>query len=77
LPRPDCLSAQQVGNSGASVKAGRTDNHYKGADHTIGKGPGYTGVDHDAGFPAIYGRQLLYFKDETFAARAAIPPPAQ
>jgi hypothetical protein len=28
-----------------------------------------------AGFPAIYGRQPLYFEDETFAARAAIPPP--
>jgi type IV secretion system protein VirD4 len=28
-----------------------------------------------AGFPAIYCRQLVYFQDETFAARAAIPPP--
>ena len=28
-----------------------------------------------AGFPAIYGRQPLYFEDETFAARTAIPPP--
>jgi hypothetical protein len=28
-----------------------------------------------AGFPAIYGRQPLYFQDPTFAARAAVPPP--
>lgn len=28
-----------------------------------------------AGFPAIYGRQPLYFKDPVFAARAAIPAP--
>jgi hypothetical protein len=32
-------------------------------------------VIYCAGFPAIYGRQPLYFEDETFAARAAIPPP--
>jgi type IV secretion system protein VirD4 len=32
-------------------------------------------VVYCAGFPAIYGRQPLYFADETFAARAAIPPP--
>jgi len=32
-------------------------------------------VVYCAGFPAIYGRQPLYFKDETFAARAAVPPP--
>jgi type IV secretion system protein VirD4 len=32
-------------------------------------------VVYCAGFPAIYGRQALYFQDETFAARAAIPPP--
>ena len=32
-------------------------------------------VVYRAGFPAIYGRQPLYFEDETFAARAAIPPP--
>jgi type IV secretion system protein VirD4 len=32
-------------------------------------------VVYCAGFPAIYGRQPLYFQDETFAARAAIPPP--
>jgi type IV secretion system protein VirD4 len=30
-------------------------------------------VIYCAGFPAIYGRQPLYFEDETFAARAAIP----
>ena len=34
-------------------------------------------VVYCAGFPAIYGRQPLYFEDETFAARAAIPPPKQ
>jgi type IV secretion system protein VirD4 len=28
-----------------------------------------------AGFPAIYGRQPLYFEDRTFAARAAVPAP--
>jgi type IV secretion system protein VirD4 len=32
-------------------------------------------VVYCAGFPTIYGRQPLYFQDETFAARAAIPPP--
>ena len=32
-------------------------------------------VVYCAGFPAIYGRQPLYFQDETFAARAAIQPP--
>jgi type IV secretion system protein VirD4 len=32
-------------------------------------------VVYCAGFPAIYGRQPLYFEDETFVARAAIPPP--
>ena len=32
-------------------------------------------VVYCAGFPAIYGRQPLYFEDQTFAARAAIPPP--
>ena len=32
-------------------------------------------VVYCAGFPAIYGRQPLYFQDKTFAARAAIPPP--
>jgi type IV secretion system protein VirD4 len=34
-------------------------------------------VVYCAGFPAIYGRQPLYFEDETFAARAAIAPPKQ
>lgn len=33
-------------------------------------------VIYVAGFPAIYGRQPLFFQDPTFAARAAIPPPA-
>jgi type IV secretory pathway TraG/TraD family ATPase VirD4 len=28
------------------------------------------------GYPAIRGRQPLYFADETFAARAAVAPPA-
>jgi type IV secretion system protein VirD4 len=32
-------------------------------------------VVYCAGFPAIYGRQPLYFEDQTFAARAKIPPP--
>lgn len=32
-------------------------------------------VVYCAGFPAIYARQPLYFLDETFAVRAAIPPP--
>lgn len=29
-----------------------------------------------AGFPAIYGRQLLYFKDPVFDARSKVPAPA-
>ena len=33
-------------------------------------------VIYVAGCPAIYGRQPLFFQDPTFAARAAIPPPA-
>ncbi len=33
-------------------------------------------VIYVAGCPAIYGRQPLFFQDATFAARAAIPPPA-
>lgn len=33
-------------------------------------------VIYVAGFPAIYGRQPLFFQDPAFAARAAIPPPA-
>lgn len=32
-------------------------------------------VVYVAGFPAIYGRQPLYFKDKVFAARAAVPAP--
>jgi type IV secretion system protein VirD4 len=32
-------------------------------------------VVYCAGFPAIYGRQPLYFKDPTFTARAAVSPP--
>jgi type IV secretion system protein VirD4 len=34
-------------------------------------------VVYCAGFPAIYGRQPLYFKDPTFSARAAVPPPKE
>lgn len=33
-------------------------------------------VVYVAGFPAIYGRQMLYFQDPVFQARAAVPPPA-
>lgn len=32
-------------------------------------------VVYVAGFPAIYGRQLLYFEDKIFAARATVPQP--
>lgn len=32
-------------------------------------------VVYVAGFPAIYGRQPLYFQDKTFAARAAVAEP--
>lgn len=32
-------------------------------------------VIYVAGFPAIYGRQPLYFRDEIFTARAAVPAP--
>jgi type IV secretion system protein VirD4 len=32
-------------------------------------------VIYCAGFPAIYGRQPLYFQDAVFSARAAVPPP--
>jgi len=32
-------------------------------------------VVYVAGFPAIYGRQPLYFQDPTFVARAAVPEP--
>lgn len=34
-------------------------------------------VVYVAGFPAIYGRQPLFFQDPVFAARAALAPPAQ
>ncbi|MDD2769003.1 MAG: type IV secretory system conjugative DNA transfer family protein [Methylococcus sp.] len=33
-------------------------------------------VVYVAGFPAIYGRQMLYFQDPVFQARAAVPAPA-
>lgn len=33
-------------------------------------------VIYVSGFPAIYGKQPLYFKDPVFAARAAVPAPA-
>ena len=32
-------------------------------------------VIYVAGYPAIYGKQALYFKDPVFAARAAVPTP--
>ena len=32
-------------------------------------------VVYVAGYPAIYGKQPLYFKDPVFQARAAIPAP--
>lgn len=32
-------------------------------------------VVYVAGYPAIYGRQILYFQDETFSARSKIPAP--
>lgn len=34
-------------------------------------------VVYAAGFPAIYGKQPLYFKDPVFMARASIEAPAQ
>ena len=34
-------------------------------------------VIYVAGYPAIYGKQPLYFKDPVFAARAAVPPPRE
>ncbi|MDN7880066.1 type IV secretory system conjugative DNA transfer family protein [Burkholderia aenigmatica] len=34
-------------------------------------------VVYVAGYPAIYGKQPLYFNDETFLARAQVPPPAR
>ena len=32
-------------------------------------------VIYVAGYPAIYGRQPLFFQDEVFQARASVPPP--
>ena len=32
-------------------------------------------VVYVAGYPAIYGKQPLYFKDPVFRARAAVPAP--
>lgn len=32
-------------------------------------------VIYVAGYPAIYGRQILYFQDPTFDARSKVPPP--
>ncbi|MBS0554759.1 MAG: type IV secretory system conjugative DNA transfer family protein, partial [Proteobacteria bacterium] len=46
----------------------------KGADGHI-EAPGDM-VVYVAGFPAIYGKQPLYFKDPVFRARAAVPAPA-
>lgn len=34
-------------------------------------------VIYVAGYPAIYGRQLLYFQDPVFNARAQVPAPAE
>lgn len=34
-------------------------------------------VVYVAGYPAIYGRQPLYFQDAVFQARAAIPAPTK
>ena len=34
-------------------------------------------VVYVAGYPAIYGRQPLFFQDEIFSARAAVPEPAK
>jgi type IV secretion system protein VirD4 len=34
-------------------------------------------VVYVAGYPAIYGKQPLYFKDAIFTARAGVTPPAQ
>lgn len=34
-------------------------------------------VVYVAGYPAIYGKQPLYFQDETFLARASVPAPAK
>jgi type IV secretion system protein VirD4 len=34
-------------------------------------------VVYVAGYPAIYGRQPLYFQDPVFQARAAVPAPTK
>jgi len=34
-------------------------------------------VIYVAGYPAIYGRQILYFKDDVFSARSKVPAPKQ
>ena len=34
-------------------------------------------VVYVAGFPAIYGRQPLYFQDPVFQARAEVPAPGK
>jgi type IV secretion system protein VirD4 len=34
-------------------------------------------VVYCAGFPAIYGKQILYFKDTEFLAKAMIPAPQE
>jgi type IV secretion system protein VirD4 len=43
-------------------------------DHDMITKPGDM-VVYCAGFPAIYGRQPLYFQDPVFSARAAVSPP--
>jgi len=47
----------------------------KDADGRITK-PGDM-IIYVAGYPAIYGKQPLYFEDAVFSARAAVPPPAR
>jgi hypothetical protein len=45
-------------------------------DHAAGEDQDHKSPAVDCtGFSAIYGRLPLYFQDETFATRAAIPPP--
>ena len=34
-------------------------------------------VVYVAGYPAIYGKQPLYFQDPVFQARAELPPPSR
>lgn len=34
-------------------------------------------IIYTAGFPAIYGRQILYFQDPVFSERVKIPAPQQ